>query len=178
MARFTSPLHNIKVAAPCPANWNEMIGNDRVRFCGQCQLNVYNLSGYTEAEAEKVITQTEGRLCVRYYRRADGAVLTQDCPTGLQKLRRKAARRATAALSAALSFLGGLGINAAWRKVEPTLPRVEVNYDLPDFVPLRRVPREPAMMGALVAPPRVEPRPELHNLLYKHENQMRPYPKR
>ncbi len=53
-----------------------MIGGDRVRFCGQCQLNVYNLSAMSRYEAESLIARTEGRLCVRFFRRKDGSILT------------------------------------------------------------------------------------------------------
>jgi hypothetical protein len=60
-----------------------MQGDDKVRFCGECRLNVYNLSAMTRREAEEKVRQREGRLCVRFYQRADGTVLTQDCPRGL-----------------------------------------------------------------------------------------------
>ena len=52
MAKFESPLNNIKIASPCSANWDEMYGNERKRFCGDCKLNVYNLSGMSRDEAE------------------------------------------------------------------------------------------------------------------------------
>lgn len=111
---FTSPLDNVRVASPCPANWNEMNGNDRMRYCGQCQLNVYNLSGMTKPEAEHLIANAEGRLCVRYYKRADGSIITQNCPVGLAALKRRVSRTATAFLSAVIGFFGGLGIFAAF----------------------------------------------------------------
>ena len=87
MARFKHPLDRVQVAAPCKADWDEMIGTDRVRFCGQCSLNVYNLSAMTRDEAESVIAANEGKLCVRFYRRKDGSILTQDCPVGLAAIR-------------------------------------------------------------------------------------------
>ena len=37
-------LDNIRVAAPCNADWNDMTGDDRVRHCGSCSKKVYNLS--------------------------------------------------------------------------------------------------------------------------------------
>jgi len=40
-------------------------------------------------EAETLITKAEGRLCVRYYRRADGSILTQNCPVGLKVIKRR-----------------------------------------------------------------------------------------
>src|SRR4051795_4360975 len=110
MARFTSKLNDVRVAAPCPADWDSMYGNERVRFCEQCQLNVYNLSEMSRAEAEELIGRAEGRLCVRYYRRKDGSILTQNCPVGLRGLKRKLSRIATAIGSSVLSFVAGVGV--------------------------------------------------------------------
>ncbi|HMT07118.1 MAG TPA: hypothetical protein PKA82_03870, partial [Pyrinomonadaceae bacterium] len=87
MVKFDSPLNNINIASPCSSDWNEMYGDDRKRFCGECKLNVYNLSGMTKDEAEALITNAEGRLCVRLYRREDGSVITQDCPVGWAKVK-------------------------------------------------------------------------------------------
>ena len=46
MSKLTSPLDHLKIAAPCPADWDQMFSfeDERVRFCSQCNLNVYNLS--------------------------------------------------------------------------------------------------------------------------------------
>jgi hypothetical protein len=97
MPRFDSPLNNVKIASPCSANWDEMFGDERKRFCGQCKLNVYNLSGMTTAEAEHLVTNVEGRLCVRFYRRTDGLVITQNCPDGWAKEKKRTRGFATAA---------------------------------------------------------------------------------
>lgn len=99
MKRNNIPLDNISVASPCPANWDEMYGDDRKRFCGECKLNVYNLSGMTRRDAEDLIRNWEGRLCVRFYRRADGTVLTEDCPVGWAAVKRRMSRAATAVFS-------------------------------------------------------------------------------
>lgn len=111
MRKFTSPLEGLRVAAPCPADWEKMVGDERVRFCGQCSLHVYNLSGMTKREAEGLVANAEGRLCVRYYQRADGSVLTRNCPVGLRALRLRVSRVAGAALSAVIGFFAGLGLN-------------------------------------------------------------------
>src|SRR5437899_3777769 len=113
MRRFSSPLANVSVATPCPADWDNMIGGDRVRFCGQCQLNVYNLSAMSKFEAESLIARTEGRLCVRFYRRKDGSILTDNCPIGLRALKRRALRIKTAVAASVLGFLAGIGSNGA-----------------------------------------------------------------
>lgn len=48
-------LENIHVAAPCPAPWSQMTGDNRVRHCAECNLNVYNISEMTRSEAEDLI---------------------------------------------------------------------------------------------------------------------------
>ncbi len=111
MAKFTSSLEGLRVAAPCPADWEGMVGDERVRFCGQCELHVYNLSGMTRREAESLVTRAEGRLCVRFYMRADGSILTRNCPVGLRALKQRASRITRATLSAVLGFFAGLGLN-------------------------------------------------------------------
>ncbi len=111
MATYTSPLKHVRVAAPCPANWERMTGDNKIRFCDQCNLNVYNLSGMTRREAETLIANKEGRLCVRFYRRADGTILTGSCPVGLRAIKRRVSCIANAALSAAVGFLSGFGFN-------------------------------------------------------------------
>ena len=102
-------IDHLRIAAPCPIGWEQMTGDDRVRFCDHCQLNVYNISALSRTEAEKLIASTEGRLCARLFRRADGTVLTKDCPVGLRALRRRVAKR-TAALFAAIVSLSALAL--------------------------------------------------------------------
>jgi len=103
-AKPSVALDNIQVAAPCPMSWEKMSGDDRVRHCQECKLNVYNLSEMTRRDAESLISSREGRLCVRFYRRADGTVLTRDCPRGLRKQIDRISRFAGAALSTLMSL--------------------------------------------------------------------------
>jgi hypothetical protein len=104
MARTNSPLHDLQVASPCSASWEQMEGDNRVRFCDACALNVYNLSAMTAQEAERLVARKEGRLCVRFFQREDGTVMTQDCPRGLAAVRR-AARRAPLVIGGALAAM-------------------------------------------------------------------------
>jgi hypothetical protein len=87
MPRTSLPLTGVRIASPCSASWEEMKGDNRVRTCDLCQLRVFNLSGMSQREAEELIAKAEGRLCVRLYRRADGTVITADCPIGISALR-------------------------------------------------------------------------------------------
>jgi hypothetical protein len=77
-------LDRISVASPCQADWQQMKGDERVRHCTLCQQKVYNLSGMSRREAATLITQREGRLCVRLYLRPDGTLVTSDCRELLQ----------------------------------------------------------------------------------------------
>jgi hypothetical protein len=97
-------LNNIRVASPCSAAWDAMTGDERVRFCGACRKSVYNLSEMTRAAAERLIGETEGRVCVRFYRRRDGTVLTSDCPVGRGRARRWLAMH----VGGLAALLGGL----------------------------------------------------------------------
>lgn len=126
MSTKQSPLYNIRIASPCSADWAGMIGTDRKRFCGECKLNVYNLSGMSISDAEKLLTQSEGRLCVRYYRRADGTILTKDCPVGWAKVRERVSRVATAAFSLLMTLFAGVGIMTVFSKEDKAVPRYEM----------------------------------------------------
>jgi hypothetical protein len=108
MQKFTNPLDSVKIASPCPADWNEMYGNERKRFCAECKLNVYNLSDMTRREAENFLINAEGRVCVKFYRRADGTVLTKDCPVGWQAVKKRVSRTAKAFVSLCAGLFGGL----------------------------------------------------------------------
>ena len=108
------PLENVKVATPCPADWDGMFGNDRVRFCSECKMNVYNLSGMRRVDAERLVSSVEGRLCVRYYKRADGTVLTRDCPIGLAAVRPRAVRLATAVAGLVIGLFTGSAATMAF----------------------------------------------------------------
>jgi hypothetical protein len=95
-------LDDVRIASPCSASWDEMTGDARVRFCGKCAKNVYNLSEMTRDEAEALLAQSEraeARMCVRLYKRRDGTVLTADCPVGVK---RKNIRRVVAVAAGTL----------------------------------------------------------------------------
>src|SRR3954449_7913492 len=86
-------LNDLRIASPCPASWGEMKGDDRVRFCGSCEKHVYNLSALSSDEAVDLLRKTDGKVCLRIYRRRDGTVLTADCPVGLKAAAARRLRR-------------------------------------------------------------------------------------
>ena len=62
----TTFIDSIRVKDPCTENWDEMSGNDRVRFCSHCSKNVNDISKLTRKQAMLLVRESEGRLCVRY----------------------------------------------------------------------------------------------------------------
>jgi hypothetical protein len=80
-------LDDIKVATPCHEPWDRMTGDERMRHCSKCALNVYNLSAMSRQEALDFVRSKQGleRACIRFHRRFDGTVITQDCPVGVRK---------------------------------------------------------------------------------------------
>jgi hypothetical protein len=99
-------INDIRVASPCPMPWDAMAGNQQVRHCGECRLNVYNLSAMTEIEIQRLLVMqpAEQRVGVRFYRRADGTMLTQDCPRGVRRLAKRVSKLGAAVFSALVSM--------------------------------------------------------------------------
>lgn len=96
-----SLLDSIDVPAPCPKKWDEMIGDDKVRLCGSCDKNIYNISEMTRAEVRKLLFQSKEKICIRLEKDRDGRVQT------LKKQFHKITRQAPIAagvLSASLTF--------------------------------------------------------------------------
>src|SRR5690349_21196269 len=114
MKKLTSPIDDIRIASPCSANWDEMYGDQRKRFCQSCNLNVYNLSEMTRAEAESFLVRAEGRTCIKFYRRRDGTVLTSDCPVGVGRIMKRRSRLAAAFMALVGSFSSGMTAFSAY----------------------------------------------------------------
>jgi len=153
MANFDSPLKNLKIASPCPADWDAMSGDERKRFCGDCKLNVYNLSGMTKYDAENLLRNSEGRICVRYFQRPDGTILTQDCPVGWAKARQRMAIFATAACALVISFFASMFALSMFGKKIDIGSRLPTPFATPTPLPL---------MGAIEMPsptPKKQPSP-------------------
>lgn len=107
-ARTSLPLlERVSVNSPCPERWEAMEGDDQVRFCRRCEKNVYDLSALDADQAEALLRERGESMCVTFYRRPDGTILTQECIGGT---RRRARRRQGVAAAAVLA--AGLGFAA------------------------------------------------------------------
>lgn len=154
MRRPLPLLDQVRVASPCTADWNEMVGDARVRFCLGCEKNVFNLSAMQKDDAEALLHQRLGNeLCVRFYQRADGTILTQDCPVGVKKKRRKKLALAVAgagAMAAAAATMALTTMGARRPAVTITTPSVEE--------PVVTMMGAPVPTEVQAVPVRVEPR--------------------
>ena len=104
--KMTINVDEIRVASPCNARWNDMNGDERARFCGQCSKHVFNLSAMTRVQIETLVREKEGKFCGRFYRRPDGRMLTADCPSRLRQMRERLARIGGALCALVLSVVG------------------------------------------------------------------------
>lgn len=137
-------LARIGVASPCSVDWDTMTGDERARFCGQCEKHVYNLSEMTRKEAENLVLKSEGKTCVRFYLRKDGTIMTEDCPLGLRVIK-AGIRRISVAAAAVASLLVSLF---------PTAANAD---DKNTPAPVKKADEHPRMMGEMVALPQETP---------------------
>ncbi len=93
-----NPVQSVVIDNPCSVRWEEMTGDATVRFCDRCNLNVHNLTGMSQRDAELLITSKPRRPCVYFYRRDDGIIVTDNCPKILRPVRNRVSAYAAGAL--------------------------------------------------------------------------------
>lgn len=156
-ARRSLPmLENIRIASPCTASWDEMTGDERVRFCGHCAKDVYNLSGMTREESERLLRERAGNICVRLYKRHDGTVLTADCPVGVKRKRRR--RIVATAVGSGLAAAGALFYQEATPPHETLMGGIAVPADVMMGEPAP-LPAPSTLPDVPAPPPEVAPPP-------------------
>jgi hypothetical protein len=121
-----SVLDSMKVDKPCPAEWNEMVGNDKVRLCSHCSKNVNNISEMTRKEAIRLVRQSNGSLCIRYY--TDPVTQRPMFLENFIQISRRAPRIAAGVISASLSFAT---MSYAQTQTPPANPPVMERNDKP-----------------------------------------------
>jgi len=119
--------NNLRISSPCSQSWDEMVGDDKKRFCGGCKMVVYDLSEMRPGEIRELVLNTDGRLCTRLYRRSDGTVITKECPIGVKVIRKRISRIAGAALASILGLFSigyGQKTDAAYENTGVRITRV------------------------------------------------------
>ena len=125
MPRHASgPLDRLEITSPCSADWDSMKGNDRVRFCEHCSLRVQDVSAMTPAQALALVRGSQGRLCLRLHRRADGSIVTRPMPQPLHQIRRRVSRVAAGAFGAAFGLCAAAAAHAQTAPAAPALAAV------------------------------------------------------
>ncbi len=72
---------DLEISSPCNVDWDEMIGDERERFCNKCELNVYNVSAMSNKEAiEFLQNQNKENLCINYFKDKSGRIITNETP--------------------------------------------------------------------------------------------------
>ncbi|HUS29361.1 MAG TPA: hypothetical protein VMZ53_12670 [Kofleriaceae bacterium] len=105
-------LPNLRIASPCTERWDAMSGDERVRHCGKCDKDVFDLSALTREQAESLIRERAGDLCARYYQRKDGTILLADCEVGARGVRRRNYLAAGIAVTLAGGTAGAIALSA------------------------------------------------------------------
>ncbi|MFK7986829.1 MAG: hypothetical protein AB8I08_12460 [Sandaracinaceae bacterium] len=101
----THYLDVLEIDDPCPLPWSALQGEGRVKHCGTCDKNVYHLSRMTRDEAEALLHQHGDSVCVQFYARRDGTIVTADCKPARLERARQAARRAMVGAGAMMAGL-------------------------------------------------------------------------
>lgn len=162
-------MKQAQIAAPCSVEWDDMTGDDKVRFCGECKLNVFNAAEMSGDEVAQSLLRAQNgeRVCMQLYRRADGTFLTKNCPVGVQKLRERAVAamgRAAAWIAGAVSVLVSAAANAApdskaadetkkptWHStIKGECEGVEATNPQPGSSPVQPTKREHVLRGKVV----------------------------
>lgn len=133
--------------------WDDMQGDARARFCASCRLHVYDLSEMSRKEAERLVFKTEGRVCVRFFRRDDGTILTRDCPVGLAAARARLARLAAFLVGLVATSLGLSSCRGSKKPSEALGERVQMNRTMGLIAP----PQKGQPLMGDVAPPAPKP---------------------
>lgn len=121
-------LNDLQIANPCPADWNEMTGDEQVRHCKLCEKNVYNLSNIPEQDALNIIKEHNGNLCGRLYLRKDGTVIVNDCPVGFGQVATNGGRLLVTVGAVVILFFG------SWVALASTSSGGSVSHRWEDFV--------------------------------------------
>ena len=91
-----------------------MQGDDKIRHCDSCNKNVFNLINMSSKEIEETLLaqMVTSQVCVRMYKRSDGTVVTADCVSVKEKLKRSIRKSALHAQAYTAAVLALIGISA------------------------------------------------------------------
>lgn len=111
-------LNILTVPEPCAEPWDEMdIKGEGRRHCDMCMQDVFDLSSMTQFDAEALVFENTGSVCVRFFRRSDGTIVTSDCTPVRKRVLTQAAggvlKTGLRVASACLALLAAFGVARA-----------------------------------------------------------------
>jgi hypothetical protein len=149
-------LSQVRIASPCSESWENMTGSEQVRFCGRCEKRVYNLSAMPAEEAEALLSRKRFGVCIQLAKRADGTLVTSDCPVGAKRSQR------TTALAVASLLVTAAGCDQEQQPVAEATQSVASEPPSPTPGPSpeellereeRELEKEWEQRGGMLAPP-------------------------
>jgi hypothetical protein len=118
-------IDQLLVISPCSAGWDRMSGDDKKRFCAECDKFVYDFSQMTRRQVEAIVSIHRGRMCARITRRPDGSLLTLETP----QVHPAVARRASPVVNAPLAAILSLSVPAAAPNVDASASHLVARFD-------------------------------------------------
>jgi hypothetical protein len=118
-------LDQLKIVSPCSTDWDQMAGDEKKRFCSECNKFVYDFSQMTRRQVEAMVSIHQGRMCARITRLPDGSLLTLETPPAHPIVD----RRASTVVNATLAAILGLSVPANALNAEVSAAQLVVRSD-------------------------------------------------
>lgn len=88
----------ITIPSPCPRSWDGMPAAEKGRYCGHCNTEVVDFSGWTDAEIASYVLNSETKICGMLHTRP---VITRFAPAAASRFRLLAVLSMTSVLGLA-----------------------------------------------------------------------------
>jgi hypothetical protein len=115
-------IDQLQVISPCSSEWDRMSGDDKKRFCAECDKFVYDFSRMTTRQVEAIVSIHRGRMCARITRRPNGSLLTLETPP----VHPVVARRAPPVVNATLAAILSVSVPATALNIDASAAQITV----------------------------------------------------
>lgn len=115
-------VDRLKIDFPCTADWNQMRGNERIRYCEECNKYVYDFARLPRRQVEEMMAASPGRICAKLTYKNNSLVFLDSKPRP-----RPESHRASPLAAAILTAMLGINTGAA-------LPVMAAPLDPPSIV--------------------------------------------
>jgi hypothetical protein len=125
MPKKKRSIDQLQIVSPCSTDWNRMTGDEKKRFCAECDKFVYDFAQMTRQQVEAIVSINRGRMCARITRKPDGSLLTLETPP----VHPIAARRASPVVNATLAVILGLNVPGAALNADALTAQIVAHSD-------------------------------------------------